>query len=120
MMDDPSAHAASGAASGADADAVPADGAARDGAAQEAAAAAAALAEAWAADPAAAAAVLRYRAARRAADEPAPDSCAVLEGMQAAYAAFGVLSTMDAEAVRRFEAAEARYAAALARVAPDA
>ena len=78
--------------------------------------AAQALAAAWAADPAAAAAVVRHQAAQRLADEPAPDSCAVLENTKRSYAAYGDRHAADPEAVRRFEAAAQTYADALNRL----
>ena len=71
------------------------------------------MAAAWAADPAAAAAVIRYRAAQSLADEPAPDSCAVLENTKRSYAAYGDYRAADPESVRRFEAAEHLYVSAL-------
>ena len=87
-----------------------------DDVARKAADAAAELAAAWAADPAACAALLRYRAAQAYAQEQAPDSCAVLEKMQVSYAAFGVLHRCHPDAVERFRRAEAGYREALAKL----
>ena len=87
-----------------------------DDAARQAADAAAELAAAWAADPAACAALLRYRAAQAYAKEQAPDACAVLEKMQVSYAAFGVLQRCHPDAVERFKRAETGYREALAKL----
>ena len=82
----------------------------------DAAQAIAELAAAWAADPAAAAAVIRHRAAQRIADAPAPDSCAVLEGMNRAYATYADRLAADQTSVQRFEAADEAYRTALHRL----
>lgn len=87
--------------------------AAGDGDARQAAAAAAELAAAWAADPEACASVLRYRAAKARSEEPAPDSCAVLDGLSVSYQAYGRLQRCDPATVERFERAEAQYQEAL-------
>ena len=87
------------------------------GEARDAAAAAADLAAAWSADPDSVAAILRYRAARARAAEPAPDSCVMLDRMKLSYAAYAAAQNADPAAVTRFEAAEARYDEALRRIA---